>query len=186
MGRIRAPIEVCAAAGCDRERQQGDYCHMHYMRWWRYGDPNGRAPRKSPEERFWEKVDVSGGPEACWNWTASIKPNGYGQFGIGGKPVYAHRFSYELVNGSIPDGLEIDHLCANRACVNPAHLEVVTHRENVLRSENFSAQQARQTHCRNGHEFTEENTYVWRGQRLCRQCRRERNRQWRAQVFGAE
>lgn len=84
----------------------------------------------------------------------------------------AHRVAFELIRGCIPNGLVLDHLCRNRGCVNPDHLEPVTFRENIMRGVGYTAQQARKTHCRHGHEFTVENTYVWRGGRICRTCRR--------------
>lgn len=134
--------------------------------------------RKSEAERFWSKVDKSGD---CWEWTA-YKLQGYGRFGVGGAPknggriVYAHRWSYEALVGPIPDGLQLDHLCRNRGCVNPDHLEPVTSRENTLRGESLWAINAQKTHCPQGHEYTPENTYYGGrtgNSRYCRECNRQ-------------
>jgi hypothetical protein len=90
------------------------------------------SPTTALEERFWCKVDKQ--EDGCWHWLGSKnKPGGYGRFRIGMARIVAHRFSYELLVGPIGDGLEIDHLCCNPGCVNPAHLETVTHRENMRR-----------------------------------------------------
>ena len=131
-------------------------------------------------DRFWDKVQpdpLSG----CWLWTACRQASGYGKYGIGNKVFYAHRLAYEDANGPIPDGLEIDHLCRTPACVNPEHLEAVTHRENLLRGDGFAGAQARQTHCKRGHAFDAENTSVDKlGERACRTCIRAGDRRrWR-------
>lgn len=126
-------------------------------------------------ERFWTKVEKSDDQDGCWLWKASLDSKGYGQINIAGKRTRlarAHRLAYEMVVGPIPDGLQLDHLCRNRACVNPRHLEPVTNRENALRSE-----RARRTACIHGHPYTAENT-IWKanGRRTCRECDRMRKR----------
>jgi hypothetical protein len=148
-----------------------------------------RWPARTLEERFMEKVEKT--EDGCWLWLASLDARGYGQFRRPEPPhiAKAHRVSYELHVGPIPEGLTLDHLCRVRHCVNPDHLEPVTNRENILRGESFTAQQARQTHCVRGHEFTPENTHVWRGHRGCRACDRqdrpERRRRERARAEAA-
>lgn len=122
-------------------------------------------------KRFWEKVkrDPDSG---CWLWTGATG-RGYGLFQLKGKLVIAHRFAYQRLRGAVPEELQLDHLCRNRACCNPDHLEPVTCRENLLRSPITQAgKNARKTHCDNGHEFTKENTYRWKGHRQCRECNR--------------
>ena len=130
------------------------------------------------EERFWAKVVRT---DSCWLWTASRVCDGYGQFRVGSRPVSAHRFAYELLVGPIPDGLQIDHLCRVRHCVNPAHMEPVTQRVNILRGEGITARHAAQTHCLNGHPLVGENLRpadLRRGKRLCLTCCREWSREW--------
>lgn len=126
-------------------------------------------------ERFWSKVDTSGD---CWEWLAYRQPDGYGTFKLNGSMRLAHRIAYELVKGPIPEGLQLDHLCRNRGCVNPSHLEPVTLIENQRRSP-FKYGQL--THCPHGHPFSEENTLIWRRARgtvrICRTCNREQRRE---------
>ena len=112
---------------------------------------------------------------------AKINASGYGVFAITSlKSMLAHRFSYELLVGPIAPGLELDHLCRVRACCNPAHLEPVTPLENFRRGYAIAAINARKTHCKHGHEFSPENTYVYTGKqgtsRICRECRSTKKR----------
>jgi len=141
--------------------------------------------RRDPVERFMDYIS----PEpmtGCWLWGGgSDSKTGYGKFRLGRKDgqAMAHRFAYEHFIGPIPEGMQIDHLCRQRLCVNPEHLEPVTIKENVLRGVGLSARNAKATHCIHGHELKPENTYVWRGQRECRACKYARflaNKQERA------
>lgn len=92
----------------------------------------------TPEQRFWAKVDKSS-PTECWIWKAAKHRNGYGNFWTGKRPMLAHRYAYTILVGPILTGLQIDHLCRNRACVNPAHMEPVTLQENLRRGQGFSS-----------------------------------------------
>lgn len=167
---------TCSIDDCGKPAKCRGWCDMHYWRWSKYGDP--LRVKKTAEERFWSKVDKNG-PEGCWLWTDHLGRQGYADFWVPPRPVKAHRFAYELLVGPIPEGLVIDHLCSVRHCVNPAHLEAVTQRVNVLRSTNHVAAQAVATHCKRGHEFTPENTYMHRGKRDCRTCHRDQARRAR-------
>lgn len=125
-------------------------------------------------ERFWPKVRKSAG---CWEWIAVKDSKGYGCFWRNYVMQSAHRVAYELTKGAIPEGLDIDHLCMNRACVNPEHLEAVTHHVNIRRSpDTIPSLNAAKTHCPKGHEYTEANTQFENGRRRCATCRRAENR----------
>lgn len=136
-----------------------------------------RMTNYSVGERFWARVNKT---EGCWLWTGSMRTDGYGQFWDGKRNVKAHRFAYEDEGWAIPEGLELDHLCRNRACVRPEHLEAVTHLTNVRRGNSGTRQLAR-THCPRGHEYSPENTYTAPGQtkRGCRTCRIETSKRHR-------
>lgn len=127
-------------------------------------------------KRLAERLESQISPEpnsGCWLWTGRVTRR-YGTVWDGQAQVPAHRATYSLIKGPIPAGLVIDHLCRNRICVNPDHLEPVTNKENVLRGTGISAANARKTHCKNGHELSGDNLVQWklkRGMRECRACR---------------
>jgi hypothetical protein len=124
------------------------------------------------KRRFWHKIRVAG---SCWEWTGSHDSLGYGHVSVAGKMRKAHRVSFYIANGYLLDGLTIDHLCRNRGCVRPDHLELVTHTENMRRSESFSGKNHKKTHCPRGHEYDAKNK---RGARICRQCDNKRYLEW--------
>jgi hypothetical protein len=126
--------------------------------------------RRMQVPSFWDRVVPDG---ACLLWPTSSK-GGYGTLSRGGTTLLAHRVAYELLVGPIPEGLTLDHLCRNRACVNPDHLEPVTMRVNVLRGVGFAGKNARKTHCLRGHVYDAENTRHYGPRRRCRACERLR------------
>lgn len=116
-------------------------------------------------------IEDRGYETSCWIWDRRPRAKGYGGVRVDGKTRSAHRAVYERLKGPIPDGLELDHLCCVRECVNPDHLEPVTTQENIRRSNAPAALNARKTHCVHGHEFTAENTHIRpTGARACRAC----------------
>lgn len=194
-GRGRARILVggpemakrtCSIELCENPAISRGWCSKHYSRWLRLGDPrariqgkfSGRAGVEIPvAERAWRYIQRDRAT-GCWNWTGA-KANGYGRISTSGRrDENAHRALYEVLVEKIAPGLVLDHLCRNTACVNPAHMEPVTVAENTRRG--MAGDRARnKTHCKNGHEFTPENTRLARRpsgslQRVCRACRRKR------------
>jgi len=179
---------TCRVEGCDREVhiKKHKLCFKHYFRLWKNGDvhavltpkPLSDGPvvktiklrgkdfglTQAEIDNFYGKIKKT---NSCWHWESSIGWDGYGRFSLRKNCYLAHRFSYELNVGPIPTGMQIDHLCRNRFCVNPAHLDPVDNDENMYRRVLARA------HCKNGHPFDEKNTYVNpnRGRfRVCRKC----------------
>lgn len=106
--------------------------------------------------------------DTCWLWPTA--KGGYGAVWFNGRTCGAHRAVYEIFHGPIPKGMELDHLCRVHSCVNPDHLEPVTHVENVMRGKGIGVQNAAKTHCPQGHPYDDVNTYWWRTWRYCRSC----------------
>lgn len=182
-----AELALCSVPGCERARKTRGFCHAHYMRLWYSGKVRAERPIESRvsglplADRFWSKVR-KGSPTECWEWQAAVQAigrKGYGVIRVAKRNILAHRLAYELTIGPIPEGLQLDHLCRNPRCVNPAHLEPVTNWENGRRGISPPAQHARATHCLLGHPFDEANTY-WtpRHTRGCRTCRKRQRAEY--------
>ena len=138
----------------------------------KYNIPRRRVgrPNKHTRKNFYSKIKIL--PNGCWEWQAKIhNPTGYGHLFINRKTFLAHRISYILHKGTIPNGLVVNHLCRNRKCVNPNHLEVITLKENILKGFSIPAINSRKTHCIRGHPLIGDNLYITpKGRRQCKEC----------------
>jgi hypothetical protein len=176
----------CSIKDCTNRQVVRTWCDNHYRKWVRAGTPHRAA---TAEERFIQNLDRA--TSDCWLWRGHITRWGYGAWQNGGsRRVHTHRWSYEHFVGQIPAGLELDHIChtmdlscrggptcQHRRCCNPAHLEPVTHAENMRRGR----PKPLKTHCKRGHEFSVANTYVTTARqgwtvRQCRTCKRDKQR----------
>jgi hypothetical protein len=185
-------MKICSIATCERPSRARGWCSNHHQRWRLTGDPEtphrqgesarARAAALPPvAERFAARVDRNGptpehrpGLGPCWVWTGPLDDKGYGRFYDGSRTRKAHTYAFELASGPMPEGLEPDHLCRNRACVNAErHLEAVTHRENSQRAAYFKEL------CASGHPLPEP---AANGRRVCRPCANERNKAYKARL----
>lgn len=178
---------MCSEIGCEKPTVARGMCSTHWMRWRRAKGSEFTSRYGDPVQLFWEKVDQRGADE-CWAWQAHIDTNGYGTYNAtheGVRYTKAHRFSYALEHGEVDESLDLDHTChdpetckppcLHRRCVNPRHLEAVSHRENMARSAQGSL--ARRTHCDNGHPLSGDNLIIRKGgARRCRECKQARER----------
>jgi hypothetical protein len=170
----RSSVENCAGAA----PLTADATYASYGGWWAANQELATlwALAAPVTTRFWSKVEATA--SGCWVWTG-YRHEGYGKFGARRRTFYAHRFAFEEICGPVPEGLTIDHLCRNRACQHPLHMEPVTSGVNVLRGVSFAAQKARQTTCVHGHPLDLLNTHIdKRGRRRCRACSRQKYRAW--------
>jgi len=126
-------------------------------------------------DRFWSKVVALA--NGCWEWNGHRDRLGYGRFMVERRPRLTHRLAFEELIGPIPDGLEPDHLCRNTSCLNPTHLELVTHAENIRRG---YSHKPRPTHCPHGHLYAAQNTYDYGRGRRCKTCQMDQQRHYRA------
>ena len=147
-----------------------------------FGGSGGGGLKRTFEQRLWSRILLG---DDCWEWTGCRSAKGYGLIYKSGATKRVHRVVYELLVGPIPDGLQLDHLCRNRGCANPSHLDPVDTRENTLRGVGLTSQNAVKTHCAQGHPFTGENLYLRTGSRRgreCRECKRNWDRKRRLQL----
>lgn len=162
----------CSIEFCPKDAKRKGWCERHYSRWYRHGDPMaGARDRLKWPDALLRRLRFM--PDGCIEYTGPTNADGYGQISRGGRPIRAHRAAYEMVRGSIDNDLELHHLCENKACVNPGHLEPISKADHARQH----GRRNTPTECPHGHAYDEANTGFDRhGWRYCRACARERMR----------
>lgn len=161
----------CSISGCGKKHYGRGYCGPHWKKFYRHGDPRIkiRHPKSESVEKFCRSIAISENGE-CLEWTGPVSGDSYAVSYLGGRQGAVHRWVMRLIYGNIPAGKEVDHICRNRRCVNPVHLRFLTKRENILIGSGPPALNKKKTHCPKGHEYSAENTKIYRGYRYCRAC----------------
>lgn len=155
------------------------------LRFWSHKCKNIPKLTNHQIARFWSQVDV-GSKTECWEWRTGLTDTGYGQTTFNFKTYRAHRVAYTFFYGAIREGYTLDHLCKNRKCVNPNHLEVVSSYENMLRSDTSLINNYKKTHCKRGHAYSGKNLSLIKGHRLCRACMRMNSAKYRLKKLNGE
>lgn len=181
---------ICTIEGCEKSVFTRGWCRTHYTRWYETGSTalGVRPPRRTnytstpPADRVLRRIKVTA--SGCWEYQGALT-HGYGIISDSttGRSMMAHRAVWEKLRSPIPPGLQIDHLCRNKPCVNPDHLEPVTPSENTRRGLApvlGSLHNSGKSHCPQGHPYDDENTYRYNGGRSCRTCGRDYMKRRRA------
>lgn len=125
-------MRICSIEGCNKKHHAKGYCNTHYARWLKHESPimvKRLHHDLTPEDRFWKYTDKQA-PDKCWEWQGTLR-SGYGRLKISGKHISCHRLSWQIHNGAIPPGMHVLHNCFNKQCVNPNHLRLGSHKENL-------------------------------------------------------